>query len=102
VDNPITIAGIEMHRGECAVLVGPHEAFHDWLMPVVVIDTDGALKVTGTVCVSVPARSSRQGTSSTTCSTSAPKIRTPRCGSPGRPAPANAFHGQMLAVEGYR
>lgn len=51
MDEPITIAGIEMRRGECAVLDW-HEAFRDWLMPVVVIDTDGALKVNGTaVCI---------------------------------------------------
>lgn len=47
----VKILGIEMRPGD-SVTVASREAFRDWLMPVLVIDDDGKLKVNGTaVCV---------------------------------------------------
>ena len=49
--NPINVFGFEMRPGE-SVAVGSNDLFRGWLMPVVVVDTDGKLKVFGTaVCI---------------------------------------------------
>src|SRR4051794_35501404 len=43
----MSIMGVVMRAGESRV-IGSHDSFRNWLMPVVAIDTDGDLKVNGT------------------------------------------------------
>lgn len=106
MDEPVSIGDIEMRRGESVVL-GSHEAFRDWLMPVVVIDKEGALAVNGTaVCIGsgtfVTARHVVDYLLDECPEDRDAEVWVAWTTGPAQGGPVNAFHGQLLAVKRYR
>lgn len=105
-DDPVSIAGREMHFGESVVL-DSHEPFRDWLMPVVVIDRDGSMKVNGSaVCIGpgtfVTARHVVDYLLDEWPEDGDAEVWVAWTTGSARGGPVNAFRGQLLSVKRYR